>query len=89
MPRAILKFQLPETFKIIPIDIPQGAIILQAGMQRGVAYIWADCLTEAPIEKRNLKIFATGEEVPLNTKHIKTFFEKEATFVWHLFEIIS
>lgn len=74
---------------VVPIEMPQGAEILDAQIQgyAGVQ-LWARVDPEAPTEIRNFRAVGTGWEVSgQGWSYIATV--QEGPFVWHIFEQVK
>ena len=86
MKKTIFKF--PIKVGLNEIQMPVGAQILTAQMQRGAMYIW--CIvdeSEMRREARAINVFGTGHPLPEKadvSNWISTI--QGAHYVWHLFE---
>ena len=70
-----------------PTKMPKGARILNCGVQTEQPFVWALVNPVAPMETRNLRIFATGESFdPTGLTYIGTFHGIGGWMVFHLFE---
>jgi hypothetical protein len=68
------------------IQMPQGAQILTAQVQRGQLYIWALVNILAPTETRTIAVYGTGNALP---KHLGDYIGtvQMPPFVWHIFDL--
>jgi hypothetical protein len=66
-------------------EVPAGAKIVKANIQRGVFVIW--CIVQpvdAIMETLYFTVTGTGFDVPPDSVHIESIFD--GPFVWHLFQ---
>lgn len=82
--RVIFKYELmDETL------LPKGAVVLKAGMQGGIMYIWALIdPNEREFTKRGFLVVGTGQPFEhhyLGYRFIDTIFD--GPFVWHVWEV--
>lgn len=68
------------------VDMPVGAEVLDAQLQRGQLVLWAIVDPDAETEQRLFRVCMTGETVsrPERLRHISTLQYHE--FVYHIFE---
>jgi len=83
MKKAIWKFPFAAS-----IDMPVGALILTAQVQRGQIMLWALVNTgDFGVESRKFVIFGTGHPVTeWNPKYIATIQLEGGDFIGHIFE---
>jgi hypothetical protein len=60
------------------------ARFLHFAIQDGQAMAWFEVRTDSTKTERNIKIYGTGAEIPLNSTHLGTCLD--GIFVWHLYE---
>lgn len=82
--KTIYKYALP-LHTVNELLLPAGAKILHAGLDPYLkACIWAEVETTAPIEKRKVYVFGTGQELDVkDLQHLCTF--QMDVFVWHVY----
>lgn len=85
--KVVYKYQI--NFTATSVEMPSGAQILHAALQRWLIYIWALVDRCAPMVSRTLFVEGTGCPFDAtNSVHVATFFEQDGDFVWHVFEEI-
>lgn len=84
---TIWKFPL-KLISVQQVEMPMGARILSAHMQRGIPCIWAEISDpKAPKEAKEIHIIGTGHEfnnsglVPIGTT-----MTDDHSLVWHIYE---
>ena len=68
--------------------LPEGSLVLKAGIQSGGMYIWALIDPKQPLIERNFEIVGTGHPFEygcLTHRFVDTIFD--GPFVWHIFEV--
>ena len=72
-----------------PVKLPRRSNIIKVSMQNGQAFLWAlfDVKNIENTEDRYIRIYGTGDEIPLDREYHGTFFS--GAFVWHVFEDIN
>jgi len=87
--QAIFKFPL-ELVDNQDVEMPLDAEILHVNTQSDEPYIWALVNPEAPMGKRNISIWGTGDRMDESKakKYIGTFMQDEGRLVWHVFELL-
>lgn len=87
MDKIIYKFQATGN----TIKIPKVSDVLFVGDQQGTICAW--CLLadadEPQVEYRILKIYATGQPIPMHEKYHGTVTQYDANYIWHVFEGLS
>lgn len=69
------------------VDMPAGAQVLTAQLQRGVLQMWALCDPAAEKTPRTFSVFGTGNPMPNNPgRYVSTFQLSGGELVFHLFE---
>lgn len=69
------------------VEMPRGAKILTAQLQKGFLQLWALCDETAPKERRRISIYGTGNEVDEKPgRYISTFQVADGDLVFHVFE---
>jgi hypothetical protein len=72
------------------VEMPIGAMILDAKVQDGTICLWALCDENADKEIRYFMVFGTGEVIPSDSgKYIATVQMKGGGRIWHIFEQIN
>jgi hypothetical protein len=85
----IFKYPLPQiTPGIFSINMPRGAKILTAQMQREVITLWANVEPDQPEIVREFAIVLTGQTIPPYMNYHGTFLLDEGSYVIHLFELL-
>lgn len=83
MAKRIYKY--PLTVGINELEIPVGSLILNVIEQGGVATAYVMVNDTKQTEKRTLRVFGTGWDLPaVKLEYITTV--KDSMFVWHVFE---
>lgn len=82
--KVIYKYELTSE-----VLLPKGAIVLKAGLQNGVVYIWAliDPNEKTHIE-RKFDVVGTGHQFEheyLTHRYVDMVFD--GPFVWHIWEV--
>ena len=84
--KKIFKYEIVDS-KQITIELPMGAIVVDACIQQGNVKLWIEVPQDDRIkEKRTFKIFGTGVEIPTEAIHRSTLFD--GVFVWHIYEVL-
>lgn len=67
--------------------IPQYAKIIDIQIQHSNMYCWAIVYKDDPLVTNRLRVFATGEELPIGEplNHLKTI--QLGDLVWHIFDL--
>lgn len=89
MSRRIFKYEVE--YGETAIELPIGAELLHAGTQRfgeceGV-FLWALVDPEAPVARRDIGYFATGDYIPEGAEYVGTAITPDTAFVWHVYEM--
>ena len=87
MPKAIWKYDVGvDEFSL---EMPKGATILSAQLQRDSAVMWAMVDPEAPKETRHFVTIGTGHPIsnPDQLEFIDTFQAQSGYLVIHVFEV--
>lgn len=83
--RTIWKFELEDG----KVKMPACAVIRHVGCQRTTVCIWAEVVSDAPLETRTFEVFGTGHEIPVSKgqryRYLGTA-QDFAGFVWHVYE---
>lgn len=84
MNRIIFKYQLNSAVN----HLPQGAKILSAQVQNDQICIWALVDPDRPLVMRKLKIFGTGQPLPVHGPIEAVFVGtvQQGIYVWHIFD---
>lgn len=85
---SIYKYPLPLT-DVATIEMPQGAYVLSAQVQRGDLFIWAMVNPDNPREKRHFRIAGTGHVLEGGSSDylfIDTVQLSDGVLVLHVFE---
>lgn len=83
---AVWKYPI-SLIDYVSVEMPRGAQVLSAQIQRGFLTLWALVDTDARLEVREFRIFGTGEYIDDNLKFIATIQLPETELVFHIFEI--
>lgn len=88
--KAIFKYELEVTDQQ-SIEMPQGAVILSAQVQKCKICIWALVDSGALYERRVFRVIGTGDEIEDGVFHrfIGTVQMLDGRLVWHIFEIVT
>lgn len=89
MAETIHKYSLAIIGPTESIPMPEGAVVLSAGIQRNILQVWAICDPDKPLKPRQFVVVGTGWELPYPSSelaHICTVMIHDGGFVWHLFE---
>lgn len=71
-----------------PVEMPQGAIVLDAAIVDGKMYVWALVDTGVKKVQRDIRVYNTGRDVPsymTGRKFIRTLIATSG-IVWHVFD---
>jgi len=69
------------------LDMPAGAQVLTAQLQRGVLQLWALCDPLAEKAPRTFNVFGTGNPLPAQPgRYVSTFQMSGGELVFHVFE---
>ena len=73
------------------MELPLGARILKAGVQKHKAFLWALVnINKQPNIKRMFIIASTGfDTIPANYRYIDSFIDDKVDFVGHVFEVLK
>lgn len=85
MAERIHKYELQKK-PDFTLELPRGARILHAEVQKGKPCIWARVKPSAPLEQRRFTFTVTGEDFETG-RYIGTFLLQGGSFVAHLFEL--
>ena len=84
--KTIWKFPL-ELKDLQNISIPEGAEILNCAIQNGGVFLWALVDPSLPLQRREIEMIGTGNEIPEEERrYISTIID--GALVWHIFEVI-
>lgn len=76
---------------VATVQLQDGAEIMTVGVQGeyDLPVLWFKCDPDAPLVEKTFAIVPTGGEVPSSgfAHYWGTFFQQNATFVWHVFEV--
>ena len=86
MAERIFKYEL-EVKSEFTLELPRGAKILHAEVQKGKPCIWAKVNPKAQPEKRRFTFTATGDDFAFGGRYVGTFLLQGGSFVVHLFEL--
>lgn len=88
--KTIFKYPIYKIEDEISINLPSGAKILSAQIQREILCIWALIDTDNPLSLRIFRIIGTGHHIDDENKliYINTFQMNNGKLVFHLFEKI-
>lgn len=81
---AIWKFQLKFSASMQKVSAPRLGKAVFFGIQNGVYCVWAKVQPGEPDRERQFQIVGTGDEIPLNWRHVGTV--QNGDYVWHLFQ---
>ncbi|MGV0985060.1 MAG: DUF7352 domain-containing protein [Limnohabitans sp.] len=86
--KTIWKYEIVMVAAPTVLDMPDGARLLGAGMQQGVAgagfVAWFEVDPSAPSVSRAFRIVGTGHDIPSGWAWRATV--QDEPFVWHLYE---
>lgn len=68
------------------VNLPVGAKVVLAGIQRGAHVLWATVNPEADHQPREFVLRGTGHPIPPNMQHVYSYMQDDGDFIWHLFE---
>lgn len=85
MARSIWKFALPMSGGV---EMPKGSIVLSVAMQHGQPHVWALVDPQAPLVRRDLRVYGTGWGMPDEPVGAfrGTFLVNDGQFVFHVFD---
>lgn len=84
--RTIYKQQL-EITDVQTIEMHEYSTVLKLDVQNGKPCIWYECNTAMPMEKKAIRCFGTGHEIPPREKleYIGTAIALEGRGVFHFY----
>jgi hypothetical protein len=85
MAKVIWKYEIPDE-NPFEIEMPKGALILKAALQRNRLTMWAAVDAVAEKEKRSFFLVGTGAPVNKAGRYIDPFLIADDSIVLHLFE---
>lgn len=82
--KTIYKYPIKITDEQI-INMPIGANIISIQMQNKIATIWAIVSTKEILTSVKIRVFGTGEEIPVGSvlRHVGSV--QDRGYVWHIF----
>lgn len=89
--KTIYKYRFPIT-DVVKIEMPAGAIVLDAQIQDNLPVMWAVVDTDRSLKEKVFRVFGTGNPITADLqskyKYISTLQSLNGG-VWHLFEKIG
>lgn len=84
--KRIFKYAVP-LLDDFSLDMPKDAKVLSLQKQRGSTQLWALVNDDSPVEKRQFRIFGTGQ--PIDPDEVLNFIDtfQVHDLVFHLFEV--
>jgi len=73
----------------IDLQMPVGTRILHVSEQHGGPTFWALVDTDASLEMRSFRLYATGEPMANPVQYVGTVLLSGGAYVFHLFEITA
>lgn len=73
------------------IEMPNGARILSVQVQNGVPVLWALVDPDAPLKRRDIRVYGTGHSIRLEVEDLEylgTFQMHDGALVFHAFEVL-
>ena len=85
----IWKYEL-KTTDVQEISMPVGAQLLCVQLQWCMPCLWALVDVNAPKEKREIRIYGTGNPLPLEPGwYVGTYQSLDGCLIWHVFDLGS
>jgi hypothetical protein len=79
----VWKFKVPLPGEDPWVEMPKGSRLLHVAVQEGTPYLWALVWPQQPIRRRNIAVYATGQEIDGWPDYLGTF--HIGWTVWHVF----
>jgi hypothetical protein len=86
MARVVHKYEVLARNGFGKVEMPVGAEIVHADVQRTSVYIWALGDPDAELVTRLLGYFGTGHLIPDQAEYVGSCTDRDFGLVWHVFE---